>query len=161
MISKNTQIFQTIIKSPTGDLLAQATSEALFSIAFLDETSQIIGNENDILQETKKQLDGYFFGLRTKFDLPIYLVGTPFQKSVWETLSDIKFGTTISYKEEAKLLKNPKAYRAVANANGKNPIPIIIPCHRVIASDGKIGGYSGGIWRKEFLLRLENSKHIK
>lgn len=138
-----------------GNLLAQATNEALFCLDFFDTDEHIIQNENEILSETKKQLDEYFLGTRKKFTLPLAPLGTPFQKNVWNVLCKTEFGKTLSYKEEAKFLGNPKAYRAVANANGKNPISIIIPCHRVISSDRKIGGYSGGIWRKEFLLTLE------
>ena len=81
--------------------------------------------------------------------------GTPFQRAVWRTLCDIPYGSVISYSQEAQMLSHEKAVRAVANSNGKNPIPIIIPCHRVIAKGGGIGGYSGGIWRKEFMLELE------
>ncbi len=157
MNSYNNKTFQIIIPSPLGNLLAQATNEALFCLDFFDTDGNIIQNENEneILSETKKQLDEYFLGIRKKFTLPLAPLGTPFQKDVWSVLRGSEFGKTLSYKEEAKLLGNPKAYRAVANANGKNPISIIIPCHRVISSDGKIGGYSGGIWRKEFLLTLE------
>ena len=138
-----------------GNLLAQATNEALFCLDFLDENREITQNENHILKEIKNQLDEYFMGLRKKFTIPLLPSGTAFQKDVWRTLCDIEYGKTLSYKEEAKLLRKPKAYRAVANANGKNPISIIIPCHRVIGSDGKLGGYTGGVWRKEFLLKLE------
>ncbi len=158
MISKNTKTFQIIIPSPLGNLMAQATNEALFCLDFFDDTTQITQNENEMLSETKKQLDEYFLGTRKKFTMPLAPYGTPFQKDVWNILCKTGFGKTLSYKEEAKLLGNPKAYRAVANANGKNPISIIIPCHRVISSDGKIGGYSDGIWRKEFLLTLEGVK---
>ena len=149
------QIFQTIIPTPLGMLIAKASDEALVSLDFLDDDSNITQNENQILQKTKMQLEEYFKGKRKTFTIPLEPNGTTFQKNVWNILSDIEFGKTISYKEEAILLNNPKAYRAVANANGKNPISIIIPCHRVIASDGKLGGYTGGIWRKEFLLKLE------
>ncbi len=149
------QIFQTIIPTPLGYLIGTASDEALLSLDFLDDDTNITQNENQILQKTKVQLEEYFKGKRKIFTLPLDPYGTTFQKDVWKILSDIEFGKTISYKEEANLLNNPKAYRAAANANGKNPISIIIPCHRVIASDGKLGGYTGGIWRKEFLLKLE------
>lgn len=138
--------------------MAQATNEALFCLEFFDDTTQIIQNENEILSETKKQLDEYFFGKRKRFNIPLAPLGTTFQKNVWSVLCESEFGKTLSYKEEAKLLGNPKAYRAVANANGRNPISIIIPCHRATRSDGKIGGYNGGVWRKEFLLTLEGVK---
>ena len=154
-MEKNSQIFQTLISSPIGTLLAKATDEALICLDFFDEPKEIIQKENQILQKTKQQLEEYFVGLRKEFDIPLDPNGTLFQKNVWKVLSTLPYGKTLSYKEEAKLLGNPNAYRATANANGKNPISIIIPCHRVIGSDGKIGGYSGGVWRKEFLLKLE------
>ena len=149
------QIFQTIIPTPLGYLIGTASDKALLSLDFLDDDNNITQNENQILQKTKMQLEEYFENKRKKFTIPLDPNGTAFQKDVWRTLCDIEYGKTLSYKEEAKLLRKPKAYRAVANANGKNPISIIIPCHRVIASDGKLGGYTGGIWRKEFLLKLE------
>lgn len=149
------QIFQTIIPGPLGYLIAKASDKALISLEFLDEPKEIFHNENYILQQTKEQLEEYFTKKRETFTIPLDPQGTSFQKDVWKVLYNIEFGQTISYKEEANLLNNPKAYRAVANANGKNPISIIIPCHRVIASDGKLGGYTGGLWRKESLLKLE------
>ncbi|MDN5079658.1 methylated-DNA--[protein]-cysteine S-methyltransferase [Aliarcobacter butzleri] len=84
-------------------------------------------------------------------------IGTPFQIKVWETLLKIPYGKTISYKEEAKMIENEKAFRAVANANGKNNLSIIVPCHRVISNNGEIGGYTGGVEKKEFLLKLEQN----
>lgn len=103
-----------------------------------------------------KQLDEYFLGKRIHFDLPLqFVTGTDFQQKVWHELTKIEYGTTISYKELAVLLNKPTAYRAVANANGKNPISLIVPCHRVIASNGGIGGYTGGIEIKEILLGIE------
>jgi methylated-DNA-[protein]-cysteine S-methyltransferase len=155
------QIFEIIIPTPLGKFLAQATNDALLSLDFLDDDNNITQNENNILKETKNQLDEYFLGLRKQFTVPLLPSGTAFQKEVWKTLVTVNYGKTISYKEEAKLLGNQKAYRAVANANGQNPITIIIPCHRVIKNDGTIVGYSGGVWRKEFLLNLESAKWKK
>lgn len=109
-----------------------------------------------LLLEAIKQLDEYFKGDRQAFDLPLDLsLGTEFQQRVWRALQDINHGETISYATLAKNVDNPKGYRAVANANGKNPFSIIVPCHRVIASDGKLGGYTGGLDKKEYLLALE------
>ncbi|WP_201583704.1 methylated-DNA--[protein]-cysteine S-methyltransferase [Psychrobacter jeotgali] len=102
------------------------------------------------------QLDEYAAGKRKVFDLPLDLsLGTEFQQKVWRALQDINYGETISYATLAQNVNNPKGYRAVANANGKNPFSIIVPCHRVIASDGKLGGYTGGLDKKEYLLALE------
>ena len=102
-----------------------------------------------------KQLREYFAGQRKEFDLALSFTGTPFQKNVWKELSKIPFGETVSYKDIAQRIKNPKAVRAVGTANGRNPFCIIVPCHRVIAADGSIGGYGGGISVKKKLLELE------
>lgn len=108
-----------------------------------------------LLTACLRQLEEYFSGKRCTFDLPLHLVGTPFQKKVWRQLMKIPYGQTVSYAELARRIGRPKAYRAVANACGQNPLPIIVPCHRVIASGGKLGGYSGGLKRKRWLLRHE------
>lgn len=109
-----------------------------------------------VLLMTIAQLSDYFFGRRQDFDLPLDMsFGTPFQNRVWQALQSIPFGQTISYSQLASMVGNPKAYRAVANANGKNPFSILIPCHRVIAHDGGLGGYTGGIDKKRYLLAIE------
>lgn len=115
-----------------------------------------------LLLATIEQLNEYADGRRNAFDLPLDIsLGTKFQQQVWRALQDINHGETISYATLAKRVGNPKGFRAVANANGKNPFSIIIPCHRVIASDGKLGGYTGGLDKKEYLLALENVKSKK
>jgi AraC family transcriptional regulator of adaptative response/methylated-DNA-[protein]-cysteine methyltransferase len=103
----------------------------------------------------EKELKEYFSGRRNRFDVPLVLTGTDYQKKVWRGLMEIPYGTTRSYGEQAKLLSDPKAVRAVASANGQNRIAIIVPCHRVIGADGKLVGYGGGLHRKQFLLDLE------
>lgn len=108
-----------------------------------------------IMDKTEKQLTEYFAGKRKQFDLPLQAEGTDFQKRVWAMLSDIPYGTTCAYKDIAEKLKNKKAYRAVGTANGNNPHSIIVPCHRVIAADGTLGGYGGGLKIKQELLNLE------
>jgi len=105
--------------------------------------------------ETMRQLREYFAGKRAGFDLPLAPAGTAFQRSVWRQLQAIPFGETISYGELARRVGNPKASRAVGSANGANPLPIVIPCHRVIASDGTLGGFGGGLPTKQMLLALE------
>lgn len=105
--------------------------------------------------KTKKQLEQYFAGKRTSFDVALDLVGTEFQVQAWRALCRIPFGKTISYGQQASNIKKPKAFRAVGSANGKNPIPIIVPCHRVVAGDGSLGGYSLGLRMKKQLLALE------
>ena len=113
--------------------------------------------ENALLLELEKQLKEYFAKERKEFTLPITLVGTPFQEEVWKVLQTIPYGETRTYKEQAIAVGNPKGVRAVANANSKNRLSIIVPCHRVIGSNGTLTGYAGGLSRKEFLLNLEKS----
>ena len=114
-------------------------------------------SESDILIETRKQLSAYFAGELTRFDLPLLMVGSDFQKRVWELLLQIPYGKTQSYAALSERLGNAKAIRAVASANGANAISIVVPCHRVIGSDGRLSGYAGGLETKRKLLRLENA----
>jgi methylated-DNA--[protein]-cysteine S-methyltransferase len=116
-----------------------------------------MAQENALLLELEKQLKEYFAKERKEFTLPITLVGTPFQEEVWKVLQTIPYGETRTYKEQAIAVGNPKGVRAVANANSKNRLSIIVPCHRVIGSNGTLTGYAGGLSRKEFLLNLEKS----
>ncbi len=111
--------------------------------------------ESSLSKKVISQLTEYFAGKRTSFDLPYKLNGTVFQNKVWSALADIPYGKTISYKSQAEAISKPKAMRAVGGTNGRNPICIILPCHRVIGSSGKLTGYGGGLDKKEFLLRLE------
>jgi methylated-DNA-[protein]-cysteine S-methyltransferase len=112
--------------------------------------------EQQLLLTATAQLQQYLQGLRQSFDLPLDItLGTPFQQQVWQALQAIDYGETISYKTLAERVNSPKGYRAVANANSKNPLSIFIPCHRVIASDGKLGGYTGGLDKKVYLLAIE------
>jgi methylated-DNA-[protein]-cysteine S-methyltransferase len=152
--------YQRFIEIPIGRLTVICDNEAIISIYFTNDVSMNDNNDHPLLLQLEKELDEYFMGKRTVFTLPLNPNGTAFQKEVWKTLQNIPYGTSISYAEEAIRFGNPKAVRAVANANGKNPIAILIPCHRVIATGGGLGGYSGGLWRKEFLLALEK-KSIK
>ncbi len=110
-----------------------------------------------LLEEVRRQLDAYFAGDLRCFDLPLELEGTPFQRQVWQQLLSVDYGQTASYQEIAVAIDNPKAVRAVGAANGRNPVAIIVPCHRIIGSGGraKLTGYGGGLWRKEWLLRHE------
>lgn len=112
-------------------------------------------NETPVLEETKKQLDEYFASKRTSFDIPLLLVGSDFQKSVWAALQEIPFGKTVSYLDLTRKLGDEKAIRAVATANGANAISVFVPCHRVIGSDGSLTGYAGGLEAKRKLLILE------
>ena len=145
---------RSVFETPLGKVVAVADEEGLCSLDF-DENASASDEENVHLTQLQRELSEYFAGKRKTFDVRLNPKGTPFQMAVWRTLCDIPYGSVISYSQEAQMLSHEKAVRAVANANGKNPIPIIIPCHRVIAKGGGIGGYSGGIWRKEFMLELE------
>lgn len=146
------------ISTPIGRLVAVADENAVIYLDFADEEREYGCSDHPLLLQLEQELSEYFSKKRQTFTLPLSPSGTEFQKSVWNTLLKIPYGETVSYAEEAKMLENPKAVRAVANANGKNPIAILIPCHRVISSNGSIGGYTGGVWRKEFLLSLERAK---
>ena len=111
------------------------------------------------MAEAKKQLDEYFAGRRTRFDLPLAPCGTPFQLRAWRALQEIPYGVTCSYGEQARAMGQPRAVRAVGAANGHNPIPIVVPCHRVIGGDGRLTGYAGGLDIKKFLIELEG-RHV-
>nr|MDK2850718.1 methylated-DNA-[protein]-cysteine S-methyltransferase [Candidatus Cloacimonadota bacterium] len=128
--------------------------ETINRLSFCDEPLNHLV-ENDFEREIIKQLDEYFAGTRREFDLAFFATGTPFQLMVWEELMKIPYGETISYQELATRIGRPHSARAVGNALRANPVPIIIPCHRVIASNGSLGGFSGGIATKRFLLGLE------
>lgn len=138
-------------------MIARTDGNAIVSLDFTEETERSEVSQHPLLLELESQLHEYFARERSVFTLPLAPRGTPFQQKVWNTLIAIPYGQTITYAEEAIRIGNPKATRAVAGANGKNPIAIVIPCHRVIASGGGLGGYSGGLWRKEFLLELEHT----
>ena len=112
---------------------------------------------SEVVERALSELDEYFRGTRTTFDIPLLMAGTDFQKQVWQSLLAIPYGTTISYGEEARRIGRPDAVRAVANANGANPISIFVPCHRVIGSNGSLTGYGGGTSAKQWLLRMEQS----
>ncbi len=141
------------ITSPLGTINISATDEGITSVLFTDESG--ISDNHPHLRQAIAQLDEYFTNKRNTFDLPLAPEGTDFQKRVWNELLAIPFGKTTTYLTMAKRLGDEKVIRAAASANGKNPIAIIIPCHRVIGSDGKLTGYAGGLWRKEWLLKHE------
>lgn len=133
-----------------------ATETHLFNIQFTQPQKALL-QTTELLSMATIQLDEYFQGKRTTFSLPFKLTGTPFQLAVWKELQNIPYGQTTSYKEIAQKINKPKACRAVGMANNKNPLPIIIPCHRVIGSNGKLIGYAGGLKLKNYLLELEQS----
>jgi methylated-DNA-[protein]-cysteine S-methyltransferase len=143
-------------KSPIGTILIEGDNRGLSKLIFINNIENETVKEDEMSSLWKKQLDEYFTNKREIFDLPLDLKGTEFQKKVWNELMKIPFGKTITYKELSLRLGNLKAIRAVAAANGANPVSIIVPCHRVIGSDGSLTGYAGGLWRKRWLLDFEN-----
>lgn len=143
------------LKSPIGVLEITGNEKGISAVQFTEETnipSILIPN---CLQDCVTQLNAYFAGERNQFSVTLQPQGTEFQKQVWQSIQEIPFGNTRSYKEQSHALKNPKAIRAIANANGKNPILILIPCHRIIGSEGNLTGYAGGLARKKWLLNFE------
>lgn len=145
-----------IIESPTGFLEIRGTDEFVSVIHFHDTALAVPDTEApQLLLDAAAQLNEYFAGQRTAFDFPVQQTGTDFQQKVWAELMRIPFGETISYLELSKRLGDVKAIRAAGLANGKNNVAIVVPCHRVIGSDGSLTGYAGGLHRKEWLLRHE------
>jgi len=140
---------------PIGLLTWRVTELGLAELSFGERRIPTQTVRHAVVEEVHDQLRSYFAGELKAFDLPLAPMGTPFQMGCWEVLQTIDYGRVISYAEQARLLGNPAAVRAVANANGANPIPIIIPCHRVIASDGRLGGYGPGLNKKQWLLTHE------
>jgi len=152
------------IPSPVGPLLLAADAQGLRLVEFnsprhpMRRGDDWREGDNDVLRETRAQLDGYFAGRRRTFDLPLAPRGTEFQRAVWHTLATIPYGGTISYAQLAMRVGKPSAMRAVGAANGRNPLPIVIPCHRVIGKGGSLTGFGGGIERKRFLLELASGQ---
>lgn len=147
-----------LMGSPIGCLHLKATEDALVELSFLEENiNQKSKPSSGIIDRAIEQLKQYFEGDRTAFDLPLDPDGTEFQLQVWDLLKEIPFGTTTTYSRLSQKMGNPKAIRAIGKANGQNPIPIIIPCHRVIGANNNLIGYSGGIENKRWLLKHEGS----
>ena len=149
--------YHTYLQSPLGIIDISGTNTFITSVEFVTEADETSETVPDVLLECKKELEEYFAGKRREFLAQIKPEGTIFQKKVWNELKKIGYGETCSYQTIAKKLKNPDAVRAVGLANGKNPIAIILPCHRVIGEDGKLTGYGGGLWRKQWLLEHEGN----
>ena len=145
----------TYFHSPLGWIEIKASHDAITSLILCDEQKNNTCNGSVVLTECVRQLDEYFNGYRTNFDIPVKQEGTPFQQSVWNVLTAIPFGVTVSYGDVAKKLNAPKSVRAVGAANGRNKVWIIVPCHRVIGANGSLTGYAGGLDRKKWLLDHE------
>lgn len=151
----------SFLPTPIGDLGVYASDSAIYKIEFIDmiENNDLVKantlKENDLTLQAKQQLTQYFGAQRTTFDLPLAPQGAPFRQQAWQVLQNIPYGETRYYGQQAELMNNKKAVRAVGAANGANPIAIVIPCHRVIGKNGSLTGYAGGLNRKAWLLNFE------
>ena len=146
----------TVIESPVGPLMLTATEQGLTQLSFQVRDAAQSGAHHPVLARAKSQLAAYFDGRLRALDLPVHTHGTPFQEKVWSLVRTIPYGTTASYGELAQRLGGGGMSRAVGRANGSNPVAIFIPCHRVVGTSGALTGYSGGMDKKAFLLRLES-----
>lgn len=145
-----------VINSPLGFVLIEGDETGISKISISSKEMLLTEIIPDLFTDVVSQMQEYFDGNRTVFTFKMNPKGTDFQKKVWDELLNIPYGKTASYQEITNQLGDPKAIRAVANANGKNPLWIVVPCHRVIGSDGSLTGYAGGLWRKKWLLEHEN-----
>lgn len=150
-------------KSPVGKLTLVSDGKAIVHVEF--ETPkypapQYPRGEDKVIEKARRELDAYFAGKLKNFSVPVAPQGTPFQESAWKALQKIPYGATRSYAQQAVAIGKPKAVRAVGSANGRNPIPIIIPCHRVIGADGSLTGFGGGMETKRYLLALEQGEPL-
>ncbi|REC44691.1 methylated-DNA--[protein]-cysteine S-methyltransferase [Chryseobacterium pennipullorum] len=164
-------IHQKTIDTPLGEMIACAVNGGICLLEFTDRkniekqlkslskvlNAEIVEKEHALFSQLEKELREYFEGKRKQFDIPLFTTGTEFQEKVWRLLREIPMGEIRTYKQQSEFLGNPKAIRAVGTANGINKIAILIPCHRVIGSNGALIGYAGGIWRKQKLLELEKA----
>ena len=156
--------WHTIIDSPIGPLGLVATDQGLRAVIWRGEetsvklpTDMLDGSDHPVLIRAAEQLTEYFHGGRTRFDLPLDLRGTEFQVAAWRALGDIPYGSTRSYGTQAAQIGRPRAVRAIGQANGRNPVPIVLPCHRVIGADGSLVGFGGGLDTKTLLLQHEGA----
>jgi len=158
------EIFTAHLESPIGWVEIQAVRQGILSLNFVEKVAPgrrpgvDASGRPEVLKAGLAQIGEYFRGARTSFSLPLALEGTDFQMSVWKALLRVPYGETASYRDLAAAVGNAKATRAVGGANHRNPVSIIVPCHRVIGSDGRLTGYGGGLWRKEWLLEHERKR---
>ena len=150
-------VYQTYYQSEIGLIHIMGTAAGISSLNFVENKSCDKFGDQPLLQACVKQLAEYFSGKRKVFSVPLAPAGTAFQQQVWQALLNVPYGQTVSYLDIARAIGNERAVRAVGSANGQNPIAIIIPCHRVIGSNGKLIGYGGGLWRKAWLLEHEQN----
>lgn len=169
-ISANCHLIRGVVETSLGNMQALVSEKGVVMCDFVDRSEiaremsglmrllpgcRVVDGGHVYLDRLRAELEEYFEGRRKEFQIPLHLVGTPFQIRVWQALLQIPYGTTITYAQQARMIGKPVAVRAVAAANGRNRLPILVPCHRVIGADGSLTGYSGGIERKAELLRLE------
>lgn len=173
--NNSTAFIASHLQTPLGAMLAVTDDQYLYILKFTDQNNlqksitslektigaKIIKSTNKLIKKIDRELTAYFNGTLQNFSIPTQLLGTPFQQKSWDALTQIPYGATTNYRKQAIVVGNPKAYRAVANANRNNPIAIIIPCHRIIKSNGDLCGYNGGIERKQALLDLEKQDNQK
>lgn len=150
-------LFLDYLSTPTGTLEIQASAKGITRIVFTDSPDKPVLS-HPLLEQCKAEIKEYLAGQRQQFDVALDQQGTPFQQSVWKSLLEIPYGEVVSYRDIAEKINNPKAVRAVGAANGKNPISVIVPCHRVVGSNGSLTGYAWGLERKTWLLKHE-AKH--
>ena len=170
-ISANCYLIRGVVETSLGNMQALVSENGVVMCDFVDRSEiaremsglmrllpgcRVVDGGHVYLDRLRAELEEYFDGRRKEFQIPLHLVGTPFQVRVWQALLQIPYGTTITYAQQARMIGNPAAVRAVAAANGRNRLPILVPCHRVIGADGSLTGYSGGVGRKAELLRLEH-----
>lgn len=156
----------TQLDSPVGRLRLVATDQGLSRLLFDRHAGEDSGSENGhtesdehpVLATAAAQLSEYFAGQRREFDIPLDLAGTEFQRAAWTALAGVPYGETRSYRQQAEAIGRPKAVRAIGAANGRNPVPIVLPCHRIVGSDGSLTGYGGGLSIKEYLLNHERAQ---
>ena len=154
------------LDSPIGRLRLVATDQGLSHLLFDQQVGEDLESDGDeveaddhpVLAAATAQLAEYFAGRRQEFDIPLDLTGTEFQRAAWSALANVPFGETRSYRQQAEAIGRPKAVRAIGAANGKNPVPIVLPCHRIVGSDGSLTGYGGGLPIKEYLLKHEQAQ---
>jgi methylated-DNA-[protein]-cysteine S-methyltransferase len=162
--TENAEVFWRRVSSPLGDIALIADDRHLFAVEFLSADDALLSGspgDNPVLREAERQLAAYFKGGLREFDLPLQPVGTDFQLSVWEAMRQIPFGRVITYGELAGAVGDRKKARAVGQAANRNPLAIVIPCHRVIGSNGRLVGYGGGLDKKELLLRQEGVDSVR
>jgi methylated-DNA-[protein]-cysteine S-methyltransferase len=156
-MSRRSEVAQRTLRTAVGLLRVTADDVGIVAIERVNRSVEVVGGTkaNRHAEQAVRQLREYFAGKRRRFDVPLHLEGTAFQERAWAVMRKIPYGATISYAQQAKQIGKPRATRAVGTANGANPIPVIVPCHRVVASDGSLGGYALGLTMKRRLLALE------